>query len=1201
MGGDTPNSRRNKAMPKPIQTIAKKLQNQSETILYQRTRNISGCSTATTTTDDSELGSESRFGDSDQELSSEDESFDYNTSSREETPEANFAPDLDPEEEAMKEEMTFYEQSRRFYQQNDDSKEYLGQTDSDEKLLKYGIKLNMSYLHQFEDKHPSILKRDQFYSDFLNENELKQKLIQNPKKYKRCVIQIEGSHEAYCTPIDTNDSIHTIEISGRSKIGQVFNEDEVVVEILDEGVRDKKDTRFGKVLGILNRQRHKDTKHPVFICTLDDMESHLVRPMCKTIPKIHIIDREIAQKYTSPISKRYRIKTYDYDGEAEVLCNPKIINLNPAEQRSYIFLVAFISWSPRHIYPRGAIIKMLQTGLSETTGLMILNLQHEVPTLYRKSTVEQIASISKRLGDEPSGDLLKNRKDCTNLNTFTIDPEGSKDLDDALSVQRIDGGYKVGVHIADVATYVPMNSPLDEESRQRATTFYPGIRRPRNMLPEPFSTKVCSLLEDKVRLTISLFFFLTSKGRPMQMEGSNFEIALSYIRSQKQFTYQEVQEIIETQSSNNNTDITKDIKTLFKLAKEVRQRRLGNAMFAMDLDWEEGDQEESEGQTVEAHYLVEEFMVMSNRKVAEWLIRHKYDGYKQCVPLRCQPPPSKEDMEHFLQKNDCYIDILLRLQDKQIGPKKPNFRECFNEQKGKTVMIGKDVWAAMRDSPKSASQYIRKDDLHPLQLTIYQRWLAIQERAGYRCSGSIKGKEDGNHFSLDMFPYTHFTSPIRRYNDLIVHRLIHAALRNQHCPYEKRDIESICVHINSVTKRSKEYQKGCKALQAALQFKTSPRMLNCCVDDVSDRGVTLCSPLLKYVPKPYRELTFSLLDMGHKPVPIEDADTKWIKMKAVWRKRLYNLSVKSINEPEKKGREHELNPHSGIIFLSIHDWAKMLRATTDEHEDDLRRAIHNAKPMRPLKQICEDVTTECVNQMKIQPNTKFSMIFSRGQQLKIQMSAAPNKGILTPKPVLYSMTNNVKFCLQHTENPVLHLFRYVTRATCDKYPNVRSYLERWLPIILMEAATGVTRNEESCCINDVSIKFLEDRKGKFSLDISKCEVRNIELSGVVSEDTNDISTSEAGGSYDWLCLRATVPNPKKPLCNSKTVELNNYDALWIGHAEVIKAVKRKDQQTNDGKINVTFQLHEKSEVPPPNLPANANFCVEILKKSEVDR
>lgn len=1194
-GRQTPkNPKARQKAPDALQTVARKLNYE---VIYERKRNLSTCSTSTNESNCSELGSETPVNGNGQESLSDEESYEC---SREETPDVTALPVINQEEEAQKEEMSFYEQSRRFYLQNDDKSEYLGKDDTDENLLKYGIKLNSSYMHNFEDKHPDVLKRDQFYPDFLDKDKLKEKMLQNPKKYIRCVIQIEGSHEAYCNPVDSKDSMNLIEISGRSKVGQVFNEDEVVVEILDD--KDVKGKRFGKVIGIWSRQRHKDTKHPVFICTLDDMESNLVRPMCKTIPKLHVIDREIFQKYKTINSRRYKIETYDYDESAEILCNPKIISLNPAEQRSYIFLVAFISWSPRHIYPRGAIIKILPPGLAESTGLMILNLQHEVPTLYRKSTVDQVASLSKRMGDEPSVALLQGRMNLTGLKTFTIDPQGSKDLDDALSIEQIDGGYRVGVHISDVATFIPKDSPLDDESKQRATTFYPGIRRPRNMVPEPFSTNICSLLPEKTRLTVSVFFNITSKGRPMQMEGNTFGIFKSYIRSCCQLTYEEAQSIISSPNVDNMNELTKSVKTLHKIAKEIRKNRLGNAMFAMDLDWEESEQGESDSLTQEAHYLVEEFMIMANRKVAEWLRRLRFNGYSQCIPLRCQPPPSKEHMEEFLQKNNCYIDIVLRLQNKQVGPKRPSFHEYLNTENQnnvKSVMVARDIWREMKTSPNTAAEYVRKDDLHPLQLTVYQHWLSIQEKAGYRCSGSIKGEEDGKHNSLEIFPYTHFTSPIRRYNDLIVHRLIHSALENSPCPYQRQDIESICVHINSVSKRAKEYEKGCKALQAALQFKTNPKMMNCYVDDVSDRGVALCSPCLKFVPRQQREITFNLLDMGFKPEVIEDPDTKWNKVIAIWRKRLYDFVEKPKYKP-LKGNEYKINPHTGVVFLPVHQWARILRATTDEHGEDLSRAIGNAS-VTLHREGYEDVSTECQNPLKIQPNTKFSMTFSRGQQLKIQMSASPNKGVITPKPVLYCMTKNIHFCLQHTENPVLTLYRYETRPTCDQYPHIKLYLERWLPIILMEAATGIVRNEESCCINHVTVKFLNDRKGKFSLGLTGCEIRNIEWSGITSEDGDDVRSDDTTASYDWLCLKAAMQNCDRRNTKRTMEDFQNLNAVWVGHAEVVKVVKKKHQQSSDGKIDVTFRLHDKTPDLPANFLPDTKFSVEILKKSEVDR
>lgn len=1098
----------------------------------------------------------------------------------------------------MQESMSFYEQSKRFYLQTDDMSENLGRADTDENLLRTGITLNMSYLHQFEDRNQD---REHFYTEFLDKVKLRELLLKNPKKYIKCVIQVEGAHEAYCTPVDAHDSICVIEIAGRSKIGQAFNEDEVVVEILDD--QEIKDKRYGKVIGVWNRQRHRNTKHPVFICTLDDMESHLVRPMCKTVPKIHVFNREIKQKFQNEKNRRYKVEIYEYDERAGILCNPQIVDINPAEQGSVIFLVAFINWGTRHIYPRGAIIRRLPCGSNIATGLMVLNLQHEVPTLYKKQTVEHVMSITKRAHDEPSDYLLHDRNDLTYLNTFTIDPAGSEDLDDALSIEEFDEGFKVGVHISDVSAYIPKDTPLDEEAKNRATSFYPGIRKSRNMIPEPLSSNLCSLLQGKIRLTISIFFFLSNTGKPMQMEGNNYEILKSYIRSKRQLTYGQAQTLIRSKGEEKEDKLTKDIKSLFKLAFSIRKNRLGNAMFSMDVDWEETQDDESEGETREAHYLVEEFMIMANRKIAEKLLR----SYRDCVPLRCQPPPNKESMDEFFKKSDEYLNILVRLQDQQLGPIRPSVYECLNKQTTKTVMISKQVWEVMSKASKSVSvvECIRKDQIHPFQMIVYQHWLSIQERAGYRCSGSLTGREDGNHFSLNMYPYTHFTSPIRRYNDLVIHRLVHAAVfEKKPSPYSKEEVDSICLHINSVNKRAKSYQKSCRSLQQATELKDNPKMFSCFVDDVSEKGLTLCSPFMKYVHKTNRELTFNRLDMGFKPEVFEDPNTHWNKVKAVWRKRLYNFHVQP-NYPPDRGQELRLNPHKDVLFLSLYEWAKIVKFAIDGHTGDLSRAIKNANISHHGEGL-DDISTECLDPLQIQPTTRFSMIFSRGQQLRVQMSAAPCKGIIAPKPMVYNMTNNVKFCLQHSENPVLHLHTFATRGTCDQYRSVKMYLERWLPLILMESAVGVVRNEESCTINNVPIRFFGERKGRFALGLAECEVRNIEFSGTASDDECDEDCEEYGGaaSYDWLCLKTTVPGTANSKMDTPRQDIENFDSLWVAHAEVSKVVKKKTKQNPGGKLTVSFSLHERAPALPPTFhvtSAEQRFSVEVLRKSEVDR
>ncbi|XP_060566279.1 helicase with zinc finger domain 2-like isoform X2 [Ruditapes philippinarum] len=1174
---------------KTVTTAAHRLQS-------ERFRNVSGCSAATSTTDTSGFGTETSFDYSVSDSDSDDnESVNYDLHIRNGSPDLNSISEQDAEIDYMQEQMSFYEQSCRFYQQNDEVSESLGRAESEETLLRTGISLNMSYMHQFEDKNPNVLKRESFYTEFYDKAKLQELMLKNPKKYIKCTIQIEGCHEAFCCPVDSRDSISIIEISGRSKIGQAFNEDEVIVEILDDHV--SKEKRYGQVIGIWNRQRHNNTKHPVFICTLDDMESHLVRPMCKTIPKIHVLNNEIKQKYKDEKDRRNKVEIYEYDERAGILCNPKIFEVNPAEQGSVIFLVAFIKWGARHIYPKGAIIKRLPSGSSVATGLMVLNLQHEVPTLYKKKTVEQVSSMIKRASDEVPEQMLHERVNLTNLNTFTIDPPGSKDLDDALSIEIIEGGYKVGVHIADVAIFIPRDSPLDEEARNRATTFYPGIRKPRNMIPEPLSSNICSLLEGKLRLTISVFFYIGSNGRLLSMEGNNVEIVKSYIKSKKQLTYGQAQELIYASPEDSNDILSNDIKCLFKIAHAIRKNRLGNAMFALDADWEEIDQGSEEEETREAHYLIEEFMIMTNKKVAERLLR----TYRDCVPLRCQPPPSKESLDAFFKRNDQYLDILVRFQDKQFGPKRPSVYDCLNDQTSQRVMLSKSIWEEMVKSPKiAAAKLIRKDDIHPLQLVIYQHWLSIQERAGYRCSGSLVSKEDFTHFSLNMVAYTHFTSPIRRYNDLIIHRLVHAAVFQKiRSPYEKEEIDNICMHINSVAKRAKAYEKGCKSLQQAMDYKTNPKMIDCYVDEVTERGMMLCSPFLKYVARNCRELTFNHLDMVAKPEVLEDLNTHWNMVRAVWRKRLYDFHVRP-NYPPDRGNELRLNPHKGVVFLPLYQWAKMLKSTIEGHIDDLSRAVRNADIVHHGEGL-DDVSTECFDPLNIQPSTRFSMTFSRGQQLKIQMSGSPYKGMIAPKPMLYDMSNNVKLCLQHTEDPVLHLYRYATRGTCDQYKSVKVYLERWLPLMLMESATGVVKNEESCNISNVQIKFSGDRKGKFALGLAECEVRNIELSGTVSDDDDDDEFESNGAkSYDWLCLKTTLPTKSK-VVGKKSLDFKSLQSVWVGHAEVTK-VRRKKEKRTAGKVTVSFNLHERAPDFPTDFPVDKQrFSVEILRKSEVDR
>ncbi|WAR23847.1 HELZ2-like protein [Mya arenaria] len=622
-------------------------------------------------------------------------------------------------------------------------------------------------------------------------------------------------------------------------------------------------------------------------------------------------------------------------------------------------------------------------------------------------------------------------------------------------------------------------------------------------------------------------------------------------------------------------------------------------MLDLTNDWEENLEEESQVKTSEAHYLVEEFMIMANKKVAEILCRR----FDRCVPIRRQPPPSEEGLQEFVKKNGVYIDVMSTFQDRNIIDRTRGTDNALADNSGadKSVLVPQQLWMKMKKDPSFAARCLQEDTVFALQNVIYQQWLNIQQRAGYHCAASVT-PEDGKHYSLNMYPYTHFTSPIRRYNDLVIHRLLKAYIRKSPNPYTKDQIDKICTHINSVIRRSKQYQQGCKALREAVKLQENPEMMSCFIDDITDQGFTLCSPYLKNAKTANRALNYSLLDIGFRPEVKEDTKTTWDLVKATWRKRLYDFKGEPLQYSSDRGNILQLNAQKSVVFIPLHNWAKMLKSASEGMLEDLRRNISAASSKANIRPIgLDDVSTECRDLKLLQQSTKFTMVFSRGQTVHVQMTAGPQKGLLVTKPMLYKMTNNINFCLLHADDPVLHLFHYVTARTLDQYKSVSQYLQRWLPLILMEAAKGIVCNEESCVINNVPIKFT-DRKGKFVLSLSHCETRNIELSGTETEDEYDCQSEGSAQSYDWLCLKAPIPGTEIRSGEIRSV-IDTLPNHWVGHAE-IKSVKKRENAGSSGKLTVHFDLHDKTPSVPLQMkddPKTTKFSVEILRKSEVDR
>lgn len=330
----------------------------------------------------------------------------------------------------------------------------------------------------------------------------------------------------------------------------------------------------------------------------------------------------------------------------------------------------------------------------------------------------------------------ENRSDFTDILTITIDGEDAKDLDDAISLKKTDFGWRLGVHIADVSHYVRENSALDREAIERGTSVY-LINQVIPMLPKELSNGICSLNEGVDRLTLSCIMDVDENGRVME-----HEIVESVICSNKRMTYTSVQKILDgdTQEREKYSELVEMIEEMRNLSFVLRQKRRERGSIDFDfpeskiiLDDQDAPVEIKAYERNDATKLIEDFMLLANETVAE-------DYYWQGIPFvyRIHETPDKDRMEKF--------SVLIQ-----------NF--------GYHIKIGRE-----KMHPKEIQKLLGKIEGTPEEALISRLALRSMKQARYTTQNS-------GHFGLSMQYYCHFTSPIRRYPDLQIHRIIKENLR----------------------------------------------------------------------------------------------------------------------------------------------------------------------------------------------------------------------------------------------------------------------------------------------------------------------------------------------------------------------------------------------------------------------------------------
>jgi len=461
-------------------------------------------------------------------------------------------------------------------------------------------------------------------------------------------------------------------------------------------------------------------------------------------------------------------------------------------------IARIIDWPSKARNPVGEIVEVLGFPGQNEAEMHAILAEYELPSAFSKEVEKEAGRISDRIDPRE----IARRRDFRDVTTFTIDPVDAKDFDDAISLKRLDNGnWEAGVHIADVTYYVQPQSLLDQEALRRGTSVY-LVDRVVPMLPERLSNDICSLRPGEDKLCFSAVFEMNDKA-----EVVNEWFGKTVIRSDRRFNYDEAQEVIDT----GKGDCAEEILQLHRLATHLRNVRFKRGAFDFERPEVKFELDEK-GRPLGVYFkeykasneLIEEFMLLANKKVAEWAGKGSDH----------QPRGKTKNKRVFVY----------RIHDKPDEEKLHGF-SVFVKKFGYQIYTGSDKRVS-----ESLNKLMKEIQGKKEQNILENLAVRVMAKAEY-------STKNIGHYGLSFPFYTHFTSPIRRYPDMMVHRLLFQYLNRE----EKEnvpDYESMCRHSSEMERKAMEAERASiKYKQVEYMTDKIDHVFNAVISGVTEWGL----------------------------------------------------------------------------------------------------------------------------------------------------------------------------------------------------------------------------------------------------------------------------------------------------------------------------------------------------------------------------